>query len=173
MKEAIFFDFLSFFHYATILSFIVFFLGLIFLIRLAFKKRRRILGASGTLLFLFGVFMALIIRASLFPGGSLNDPVYKFEQFNLIGTQKALDEFKEMCGQFPNSLQGLESLVSLPKELKCMKYKPLLKRIPADITYKSDGFTYEIESTRVITGFNFLIKGTDQFKAKIFVRNGE
>ena len=66
-----------------------------------------------------------------------------------------LDDFRRVCGRYPNSLEGLEALIHAPQGLDCKNYDPegflKEKKVPEDawgrpFDYESDGTKYVIKS---------------------------
>lgn len=64
-----------------------------------------------------------------------------------------LDDFRRVCGFYPTTDQGLDSLVHAPSGRPCKNYDPegFIKQVPNDawhnpFMYTSDGNTYEIKS---------------------------
>ena len=64
-----------------------------------------------------------------------------------------LDDFRRVCGFYPNTEQGLDALVHAPQGRECKGYDPegFVKKLPKDawsndFLFTSDGNKYEIKS---------------------------
>lgn len=79
-------------------------------------------------LILFAAFLfTFILSANAFGSDKVTATIVQIEQFSLI-----IEKFKEDTGRYPNSIQGLKSLYSRPKEVANWDGPYINKKIPLD-----------------------------------------
>ncbi len=169
MTEATYFDLLGTLHYTLILVFLMLFGFSAIFLKSAIKKRKKLHAIAISVGILLILVAALIVRQSFFPGGGLYDPTYEFVRHELIVYQEYLDQYKILCAQYPTTTQGLGALASKPAGLQCEAYVSQISRIPIDIKYTSTGQNYEVISTRKFTNQHLIVRGTSEFRAKLFI----
>ena len=90
---------------------------------------------------------------------------------NALSYQQKLDLFKQDCGRFPTTNEGLTALVRKPAGLDCKKYQDkgyvgeLHEMEGCAFLYESNGMFYSLAC--YIQDSGHLIKGTNTQKSKI------
>ncbi|MBS1968875.1 MAG: hypothetical protein JSU04_01120 [Bdellovibrionales bacterium] len=170
MREAIYWDLLTTFHLIVILVFLLIFGLEILFIRKAFAKRKIPLMGASLFLILVTIFAALIARGSMFPGGGLYDTFYDADRFRIMNIQEHLEAHREACKSYPTSEQGLDRLTCDLKKVGCPDFVPMSSSMMENVKYKSDGQTYEIETTRDYGIPNLLIKAKNGARPRLYIR---
>lgn len=107
--------------------------------------------------------MIVISIIALIMGFVGTNVIRRYDESRVSGTKiqmrslgLALDDFRRVCGRYPNKAEGLEALIKAPETLKCKNYDPegflKEKRVPVDawnnkFEYESDGNKYVIKSS--------------------------
>jgi hypothetical protein len=104
-----------------------------------------------------GGFILLVLLGMLTGVIHFKEPVPTPEEMTEIRfnyTVSGLKEFKNMCGRYPLTEEGLDSLNKKPKNIQCQNYEKIFVRPYPDfdgwnITFRyiSDGKSYRIEAS--------------------------
>jgi len=171
MEEATFFDLLGTGHYYLIAFGLLTYFPALFLFWKWKKTHKKKLLLIGLIVFLGTAVFSLLLRAIFFPGGGgFYHPRYRSDRFEIIFTQEALESFKQDCGRYPTNNEGLNALNIKPPSLECLNYNQYLTFVSPYMDYTSAGITYKIVGTRSYGTLNLIIKGTNEFKAKLLIK---
>ncbi len=111
-----------------------------------------------------GLVVGLILFFLIQHGGRFGEPLpdyYDWTNRRIDRISVVLKDFKNECGRYPTTEEGLKVLLWIPKDLKCpsfeewtdARYKPYLLKDGWEIPfrYSSDGRTYHIEASHGIS----------------------
>ena len=164
LRAAHYWDFLDPFHYLVILCFLC---VLAFQIRLLRRARGKIIVSLQVVLIFVSLFVGLVLRQTIFPGGGLHDPSYETMKVGMHGLRDQLSEYFDECGHYPTTEQGLGLLYNKTSDDRCKDETAERSRY-SDIRYISNGKSYEMESLRKYSITGLVVRATNDEEARLY-----
>ena len=170
MREAAYWDMLGVIHYILLGIFVLIVGAEVYFFKRILAKKKRIPTILISFIFIGTLVISLIIRAFVFPGGSMHDTLYAADRAYINFVQEYLESYRQNCKEYPTTEQGFKALVEKPVNVDCPSYKSYMSKPFADLKYISDGKTYSIESTRQYRQARIFVRATNGVQPRYYVR---